>query len=75
MSPCTIGLIGLAILIIFLFARIPVGFAMAIVGFVGFVQLVNLDAALSLLARDVFSTFSSYGLTVIPLFIFMGQVS
>ncbi|MEA1923936.1 MAG: TRAP transporter large permease [Pseudomonadota bacterium] len=75
MSPCAIGLIGLAVLIVLLFARIPVGFAMAIVGFVGFVQLVNLDAALSLLARDVFSTFSSYGLTVIPLFIFMGQVS
>ncbi|MCD6535292.1 MAG: TRAP transporter large permease [Deltaproteobacteria bacterium] len=75
MSPCTIGLIGLAVLIVLLFARIPVGFAMAIVGFVGFVQLVNLDAALSLLARDVFSTLSSYGLTVIPLFIFMGQVS
>ncbi len=75
MSPCTIGLIGIAALILLLFARIPVGFAMAIVGFTGFVQLVNLDAALSLLARDVFSTFSSYGLTVIPLFIFMGQVS
>ena len=75
MSPCTIGLIGLGALLLLLFARIPVGFAMAIVGFTGFVQLVNLDAALSLLARDVFSTFSSYGLTVIPLFIFMGQVS
>ena len=75
MNPCTIGLIGIAALILLLFARIPVGFAMAIVGFTGFVQLVNLDAALSLLARDVFSTFSSYGLTVIPLFIFMGQVS
>ncbi len=75
MSPCAIGLIGLAALILLLFARVPVGFAMAIVGFTGFVQLVNLDAALSLLARDVFSTFSSYGLTVIPLFIFMGQVS
>ncbi len=75
MSPCSIGLIGLAILILLLFARIPVGFAMAIVGFAGFVKLVNLDAAMSLLARDVFSTLSSYGLTVIPLFIFMGQVS
>ena len=75
MSPCAIGLIGIAALILLLFARIPVGFAMAMVGFTGFVQLVNLDAALSLLARDVFSTFSSYGLTVIPLFIFMGQVS
>jgi len=75
MSPLAIGLIGIALLFLLLFARIPVGFAMAIVGFAGFVQLVNLNAALSLLARDVFSTFGAYGLTVIPLFIFMGQVS
>ncbi|MBN2332232.1 MAG: TRAP transporter large permease [Deltaproteobacteria bacterium] len=75
MSPCVIGIIGLGALILLLFAGIPVGFAMAVVGFCGFVKLVNLDAALSLLAKDVFSTFSSYGLTVIPLFIFMGQVS
>ncbi|MBN2232262.1 MAG: TRAP transporter large permease [Deltaproteobacteria bacterium] len=75
MSPAVIGMLGLAALIGLLFLRLPVGFAMAVVGFGGFVCLVNLPAALSLLAQDVFSTFSSYGLTVIPLFIFMGQVS
>jgi tripartite ATP-independent transporter DctM subunit len=75
MSPAVVGLIGLGLLIALLLLRLPMGFAMAVVGFGGFVILVNLPAALSLLARDVFSTFSSYGLTVIPLFVFMGQVS
>jgi len=45
------------------------------VGFVGFGWLVSWPAALSLLARDFFSVFSSYNLTVIPLFILMGQVA
>jgi tripartite ATP-independent transporter DctM subunit len=53
----------------------PVGFVMGFLGFVGFSYVVNLDAALSLIARDVFEVFSSYGLTVVPLFVFMGQIA
>jgi hypothetical protein len=33
MDPTTVGLIGLAILVIALFSRMPVGFVMALVGF------------------------------------------
>jgi len=50
----------------------PVAFAMALVGFVGFAYLTTPEAALSLLARDIFDTFSSYPLSVIPMFILMG---
>jgi len=53
----------------------PVGFAMALVGLVGFCYLVSPQAGLSLLARDVFATFSSYSLTVIPTFMFMGSIT
>jgi tripartite ATP-independent transporter DctM subunit len=53
----------------------PVGFVMGFLGFLGFSYVVNLEAGLSLLARDVFEVFSSYGLTVIPLFVFMGQIA
>jgi len=45
------------------------------VGFVGFGSLVSFDAALNLLARDVFDVFGAYSLTVIPLFVFMGQLA
>jgi len=75
MSVTTIGIIGLILLVILLFSNMPVGFVMGFLGFLGFSYVVNLEAGLSLLARDVFEVFSSYGLTVIPLFVFMGQIA
>jgi tripartite ATP-independent transporter DctM subunit len=57
------------------FSKMPVGFVMGFLGFLGFAYVVNLDAALGLLARDFFEIFSSYSLTVVPLFVLMGQVA
>jgi len=53
----------------------PVGFAMAFVGFAGFSYLVSPSAGLNLLARDVFTNLSSYSLTVIPMFLLMGSIA
>lgn len=75
MSPTTVGLIGFALLILLMFLRIPVGFVMAIVGYLGFGMVISWSAASNLLIRDFYSTFSSYNLTVIPLFVLMGQVA
>ena len=75
MSPVIIGIIGIAVLILIFLLGMPVGFAMAFVGLAGFCYLVSSQAGLSLLARDVFATFSSYSLTVIPMFVFMGSIA
>ncbi len=75
MNPTVVGIIGILILIVFLFTRMPVGFAMAFVGFVGFSYVVNFKAGLSLIAKDVFTIFGSYSLTVVPLFVLMGQIA
>jgi len=75
MNPTLIGLIGIALLFLLFFSRMPVAYCMAFVGFVGFSVIVTGKAGLSLVARDVYDVFSSYGLTVIPLFILMGQLS
>jgi tripartite ATP-independent transporter DctM subunit len=75
MSLTTIGIIGIIILVILLFSKMPVGFVMAFLGFLGFSYVVTIYAGLNLLAKDVFETFSSYSLTVIPLFVFMGQIA
>jgi C4-dicarboxylate transporter DctM subunit len=75
MTPTTAGLLGICILIGLMFLRMPVGFSMAIVGFAGFGYLVHFDAATSMAVSDIFSVFSSYNLTVIPLFVFMGQLA
>jgi tripartite ATP-independent transporter DctM subunit len=47
---------------------------MALIGFVGFGYLNGFDSALNLLARDIYEVITSYGFTVFPLFILMGQI-
>lgn len=76
MSEFTIvGIIGILLLIILFFTRMAVAYVMAIVGFLGYSYLTNLKAGMKLLAIDIFSVFSSYGLTLIPLFVFMGYIA
>jgi C4-dicarboxylate transporter, DctM subunit len=75
MNLTAIGIFGVFFLIILLFSGMPVGFAMALAGFFGFSYVMGINAGLSLLPRDVFDVFSSYGLTVLPLFVLMGQIS
>jgi C4-dicarboxylate transporter, DctM subunit len=75
MSEVTIGIAGLAVVLLMFLTGIELGFAMALIGFVGFSIIVSMKAALNLLAKDVFDVFASYGFTVIPLFVLMGQVA
>ncbi|MBO4286769.1 MAG: TRAP transporter large permease [Kiritimatiellae bacterium] len=75
MEPLSIGILGCAALLLFLVGSMPVAFAMAIVGAVGFAAVVSPRAAMSVVAADFYATFTNYNLTVIPLFIFMGQVA
>ena len=72
MNPSTIGLLGIALLLFLFLLKMPVAFAMACVGVIGFTFLAGPEAAFSLLAQDIFETFSSYPLSVIPMFIMMG---
>jgi C4-dicarboxylate transporter DctM subunit len=73
MEPITVGLIGIAVLIILLLAGLSIGVGMSIVGFLGFAYLTDMDAALGLLRTVPYTTFASNNLSVIPLFILMGS--
>lgn len=75
MNPTTVGLIGLAILVIFLFSRMPVAFVMGLLGVVGFSYVVSFEGGMRMLAKDFFDIFGSYSLTVVPLFMLMGQIT
>ncbi|MBI9084451.1 MAG: TRAP transporter large permease [Desulfobacterales bacterium] len=76
MSLALVGIIGILVLLaVLFFLGTPVGFAMAMVGFAGFCWVVSFKAGLNMLSAVLWSTFSKYGLTVIPLFIFMGQIA
>jgi C4-dicarboxylate transporter DctM subunit len=73
MDPVIVGIVGILILLLLFALNMPVSFAMAIVGFAGFGYLVNWNAAVSLLIRDIFSQLSNYPLNVIVLFVLMGS--
>ncbi len=75
MSLTTTGMTGIIILVFLLYSKMPVGFAMGFLGLIGFSYVVTFEAGFNLLARDVWDVFSSYNLTVIPLFVFMGQIA
>ncbi|MEQ9039058.1 MAG: TRAP transporter large permease [Silicimonas sp.] len=75
MSGTAVGLIGIAALFVLLGLRIPVAFAMFIVGFIGIAVLNGINAAVSLLASESFTLATSSELVVIPLFILMGNVA
>ena len=74
MSEIAIGIVGLMVLLLLFATGIELGFAMALVGFVGFAYLNGFHAAINLLSRDVFEVITNYGYTVFPIFILMGQL-
>jgi len=71
-----VAIIGIVILLLVLFLLgMPVGFAMGIVGFCGFWYVISFKAAVTMVGTDIWTTFSKYGLTVVPLFIFLGYLA
>jgi len=74
MSIEIIAIFTILILFLFFLMGLGIGISMAFAGFIGFAMIVNVKAALGLIAQDTYSIFSSYGFTVIPLFVLMGQI-
>lgn len=74
MSPIILALLGIVTLLVLMFIRMPISFAMMIVGYIGLTIVISPQAANTVLSADLWSQFTSYSLTVIPLFILMGEV-
>jgi C4-dicarboxylate transporter, DctM subunit len=74
MSPIESGIAGMILLLFFFFLGMPVSLAFALSGVIGFCFVSNVEAGLSVLAIETFSNLSSYGLTVIPMFVLMGAI-
>lgn len=76
MSLTLVGIVGIVVLLsVLFFLGMPVGFSMAMVGFLGFSHVINLNAGMNMAGSVFWSVAAKYGLTVIPLFIFMGQIA
>jgi len=72
MSLATVGLIGFCLFFILIFLNMPIGFVMALVGFIGFGLIRGFEPAMSLLSVQTYRTASEFILGSIPLFIAMG---
>ncbi|MBM7717262.1 TRAP transporter large permease [Siminovitchia sp. FSL H7-0308] len=74
MDPILLAVLGICVLFVLMFLRMPLSFSMFIVGFVGLLLAASPKAAYNVLSADLWNQFSSYSLSVIPLYILMGEV-
>jgi tripartite ATP-independent transporter DctM subunit len=73
LSDLEIGMASLPILLVLIFMRVPIGLAMFIVGAAGLMVLTDgANVVLSKLKNETYTTFSSYSLSIIPMFLLMG---
>lgn len=75
MDPILIGVIGCVTLIVIFLLGMPIAFTMAIVGLAGIWLLSSVEIGLSMLAREFWQVFSTYTLSVIPMFVLMGTIA
>lgn len=74
MSGFEIALLGLFVMLAAIFLRMPIAIAMAVTGFVGsWIVRGNPNAVLSQLKSMTYDEFSNYNLSIVPLFLLMGQ--
>jgi len=74
MDSIGITLVAFGVLLVLLFIRMPAGLAMLIVGAAG-VILIRPTAAVPVVAGEIFAVASRYPLTILPLFILMGNLA
>ncbi len=73
MTPTLVGVLALAGLFLMIFLRVPVGIALGIAGTLGYWSLSGLDATLALLGSVPFEIGYNYDLSIIALFVLMGN--
>jgi C4-dicarboxylate transporter, DctM subunit len=75
MNEITIGVIGLIVLLGLFLTGMELFLIMTVVGIAGYCFVASPGAALNSLANDFYDQLESYSLTVVPLFVLMGQIA
>lgn len=75
MSNLEMGFAGVVLLLAAMFARVPIGVSLILVGLGGYAAIDGWHKALAVLAAVPFELASAYSLSVVPLFILMGAVA
>src|SRR5918999_6371725 len=75
MEPLTIGYLGCAVFVVLIFLRVPIAYAMAIVGTLGLFAVYDAAAVFKFVPFEMFSHTSSFTLAALPLFLLMGYIA
>ena len=75
MEPTIVGGLGILVLLLLLFAGLPIGFTLGVVGFSGLMVLSGPDASLGVLTYMPYSSTANFLWTCVPLFILMGHLA
>jgi tripartite ATP-independent transporter DctM subunit len=70
----TEALLAFGAMLLLAFARLPIAFAMGLVGFAGFALKTGVPAALAMTGAVTYETGLSYALSIVPLFVLMGNL-
>jgi len=73
MSPLTTGIIGIAFLFLLFATGMPIAFVMTLIGWLGYIYLGSVDGGMHILGISFYAGGTTYTLSVIPLFVLMGQ--
>ncbi|MEM7686937.1 MAG: TRAP transporter large permease [Pseudomonadota bacterium] len=76
MSNFDLALLSFPVMLLLIFLRVPIAAAMGLTGFIGtWIVLGRPDPVLNQLKSLTYDTFSSYSLSIVPLFLLMGQLA
>ncbi|QKV17606.1 TRAP transporter large permease [Oricola thermophila] len=75
MDPISLGILGLVALVLLIAFRIPIAYAMILVGGVGIMTVNGPQLVMSQLKTLGWGVFSNYGLSVVPMFVLMGALA
>jgi tripartite ATP-independent transporter DctM subunit len=69
-----IGIASFPVLMMLIFLRVPIGLSMFLVGLVGLIIVTDgTQVAFGRMKSETYTTFSSYSLTIMPMFLLMGH--
>ena len=74
MSDLAIGMLSFPALLVLIFVRVPIGLAMFLAGLVGLIIVTgDITIPFARLKSETYGTFSSYSLSIVPMFLLMGH--
>lgn len=75
MDTLTLGTVGFVAVLVLILLEVPIGVAMGLIGIAGAMVIIGMDGALSIGASTVWQSLTNYTISVLPLFILMGNLA